>query len=336
MEKEKVAIYKKWWFWLSILLIIIAVAIACIYYLKSISKIIRNTNLSQKVTLGKLSYYVDDSWETRTEVDGDNKYEYYYPTDDSMLLVSYSKDEIYEESSDISVFSEGYISGLEIDEQDIIDRASKEVSGVDCEIIRCYIDEYETIHYMIINNDEAYVFCFGQENRINNQNIEIIKSILEKSEIEIETEEEKQERLQKEAEERAKKEKEEKERQEKEEQQKEKKFKEECKKYTYEQLARNPEKIKGKKVRVTGEVVQVLYDYGMVSLRVNITEYGTHSTYYKDTIYVTYIPEDGEDKILEDDIITIWGTSEGDYSYTSVMGSTITLPHIYAEYLEIE
>ena len=74
----------------------------------------------------------------------------------------------------------------------------------------------------------------------------------------------------------------------------------------------------------------------MVSLRVNITEYGTYSTYYKDTIYVTYIPEDGEDKILEDDIITIWGTSEGDYSYTSVMGSTITLPHIYAEYLEIE
>ena len=54
-----------------------------------------------------------------------------------------------------------------------------------------------------------------------------------------------------------------------------------------------------------------------------------------DTVYVTYTPESGEDKILEDDIITIWGTAEGDCSYTSTMGATITLPLINAECIEI-
>ena len=37
---------------------------------------------------------------------------------------------------------------------------------------------------------------------------------------------------------------------------KESDFKNECKKYTFEELARNPEKIKGKKVKLTGQVIQ--------------------------------------------------------------------------------
>lgn len=113
-------------------------------------------------------------------------------------------------------------------------------------------------------------------------------------------------------------------------------FKQSCKNITYEELARNPDKIKGEKVRITGEVIQTLYNYNSVDLRVNITKWGTYSTYYKDTIYVTYYLEDGEDKILEDDIITIWGTTQGDYSYTSAIGSRVTLPLVFAKYIEID
>ena len=113
-------------------------------------------------------------------------------------------------------------------------------------------------------------------------------------------------------------------------------FKQSCKNITYEELARNPDKIKGEKVRITGEVIQTLYNYNSVDLRVNITKWGTYSTYYKDTIYVTYYLEDGEDKILEDDIITIWGTTQGDYSYTSTIGSRVTLPLVFAKYIEID
>ena len=68
-------------------------------------------------------------------------------------------------------------------------------------------------------------------------------------------------------------------------------------------------------------------------MRVNITkdEYG----WYEDTVYIIYYPEDGEDKILEDDIVTVYGTAEGEYSYTSVLGAYITIPKILAEYVEI-
>ena len=112
-------------------------------------------------------------------------------------------------------------------------------------------------------------------------------------------------------------------------------FKESCSTVTFEELARNPEKIKGTNVKLTGEVVQAIYGTYSNSYRVNITKWGSYSTYYKDTVYVTYTPENGQDKILEDDIITIWGTAGGDYSYTSTIGATITLPLINAKCIEI-
>lgn len=118
--------------------------------------------------------------------------------------------------------------------------------------------------------------------------------------------------------------------------QQESSFKAECKTYTFEELARNPENIKGQKVKLTGEVIQTSESSRnkSVDLRINITksEYGL----YSDTIYAIYTLPDGADKILEDDIITIWGTAEGDYSYTSVLGSKVTLPKINVSYIEIQ
>ena len=113
-------------------------------------------------------------------------------------------------------------------------------------------------------------------------------------------------------------------------------FKTECKEYTFEQLARNPENVKGQKVKLSGEVIQTAESSwsNAIDLRINITknEYG----YYSDTIYATYTLPEGNDKVLENDIVTIWGTSEGDYSYTSVLGSKVTLPRINISYLQIQ
>lgn len=109
-----------------------------------------------------------------------------------------------------------------------------------------------------------------------------------------------------------------------------------CQTYTFEQMARNPNNFKGTNVKVTGEVVQALYGSSSVDLRINITKKGTYSPYYTDTIYVVYEPKPGEDKILEDDIITVYGTSKGDYSYTSTIGSKITLPLIDAKYIVLQ
>lgn len=149
-----------------------------------------------------------------------------------------------------------------------------------------------------------------------NGEIEIVNV---KEEKEKEEELKEQERKEKEARDQAKKE--------------EKKYKNSCKKLTFEELARNPEKIRGNKVKLTGEVIQVSENDISIGMRVNITknEYG----WYEDTVYIIYYPEEEEDKILEDDIITIYGTAEGEYSYTSIMGAYITIPKILAEYIEI-
>lgn len=112
-------------------------------------------------------------------------------------------------------------------------------------------------------------------------------------------------------------------------------YKAQCKKYSFEELARNPSSMQGKYVKLTGEVVQVVRGYaGSIGLRVNITKWGNYSTYYKDTVYVNYILPSGEDNILEDDIITIYGKASGEKSYTSTLGATITLPEIDAKYID--
>jgi hypothetical protein len=71
-----------------------------------------------------------------------------------------------------------------------------------------------------------------------------------------------------------------------------------------------------------------------ITLRVNITKskYG----YYSDTVYVTYTRKsENEDRILEDDIITIYGTLGGIETYISILGADVSLPKINAEYIEL-
>lgn len=112
-------------------------------------------------------------------------------------------------------------------------------------------------------------------------------------------------------------------------------YKKSCKNLTYTEISRSPDTYKGERVHFTGEIVQVMESYTTVSLRVNITKKGRYSTYYTDTIYVVYSQNDSNNRFLEDDIIDIYGEMNGLYSYTSVMGATITLPRVNAEYIDI-
>jgi hypothetical protein len=140
----------------------------------------------------------------------------------------------------------------------------------------------------------------------------------EKKEAELKAEREK-----KEAEEKEKKEAEEKAKQE-----------EEAKGYetgiTYDELARNPDKNKGKKVTFTGTVIQVIRGDGEDEYRVSVKDD------YKKVIYVTYIPKEGENKILENDKVIIRGVSIGEISYQSTMGGKISIPGIEAHSIEIK
>lgn len=189
------------------------------------------------------------------------------------------------------------------------------------------------------------IWLFSNEDNANNMNnAEIAEaSYLENEGIKInnyeaervaqeKAEKEEAERKQQEEEQKAREEQERLEEEQKQQQieQEKQEFKDSCNAYTYEQLARNPAEMIGTRVKLVGEVIQTMYDGNIVQLRVNITK---ENGYYSDTVYVRYII--GGDRILEDDIITIYGTAMGEVSYTSILGAEITLPYIEAEYVDI-
>ena len=111
-------------------------------------------------------------------------------------------------------------------------------------------------------------------------------------------------------------------------------FKASCQAYSYDEISRNPDNYKGKPAVFRGKVAQVVESSysSSIDLRVDVTE-GSYG-WWDDTIYVSYTLPEGSSRILEDDIITIYGTLDGLYSYTAVLGNTITLPKLDAKYIE--
>lgn len=112
----------------------------------------------------------------------------------------------------------------------------------------------------------------------------------------------------------------------KEEEEARKKAEEEAKGYetgiTYDQLARTPDDFIGKKVKFSGKVLQV--QEGIFSNSIRLAVDGNYDT----VVYGTYSKSLVKSKILEDDWITIYGTSDGDYTYTTVLGASLTIPGI--------
>lgn len=113
-----------------------------------------------------------------------------------------------------------------------------------------------------------------------------------------------------------------------------------CSTIDYKSLARNPNQYKGKDYVFTGEVIQVMNNNNEVMLRVNVTEKRYEyidEVSYEDTILVYYKYENSyESRILEDDIITIYGQSLGTYTYESTFGAAITVPAVNAMYIDIK
>lgn len=112
-----------------------------------------------------------------------------------------------------------------------------------------------------------------------------------------------------------------------------------CAEYSYTDIARTPDNYKGKNAKFFGEVVQVSEGIlNSVTLRVGVscTKYQYIEGYScPDIIYVTYVYKEGEPRILEDDMITLYGTINGLTSYTSVLGAKITIPEMTAKYIDI-
>lgn len=100
-----------------------------------------------------------------------------------------------------------------------------------------------------------------------------------------------------------------------------------CVTLNYNDIERNPDSYKGQKTRVSGEVVQVSEGFfDSVTLRVDSGG--------GDMWYVTYTRKEGESRILDGDSITCYGECDGVRSYTTVIGSQVTIPSLKMKYYD--
>lgn len=98
---------------------------------------------------------------------------------------------------------------------------------------------------------------------------------------------------------------------------------------TYEQLARTPDDYEGKAVCFTGEVVQVLEDEDEIQIRLAI------DGDYDKMIIIGYEPSIMNERILENDNITIYGLSVGIFTYESSLNVPISIPAVWVDHIEL-
>ena len=97
---------------------------------------------------------------------------------------------------------------------------------------------------------------------------------------------------------------------------------------TYDQLARTPDDYEGQKIKFYGKVIQVMESDSSVTIRLAVNDD------YDTILYGQYFKSIVSSRVLEDDYITVYGTSVGTISYQSTMGGTITIPGVYIEKIE--
>lgn len=98
---------------------------------------------------------------------------------------------------------------------------------------------------------------------------------------------------------------------------------------TYEQLFRYNEKYIGEYVVLKGKVVQLIDDGKAFRLA---TRYDSVlQTYWEDDVYVSGYS--GE-RLMEDDIVRVYGQVKGLFSYITVLGAKRTIPWVVALYVD--
>ena len=97
---------------------------------------------------------------------------------------------------------------------------------------------------------------------------------------------------------------------------------------TYDQLARTPDDFMGKKVKFYGKVVQVIENGTSVQIRLAVDDN------YDTILLGEYDSSIVSSRVLDDDFITIYGTSVGTISYQSTMGGTITIPGVMIDKID--
>ena len=99
---------------------------------------------------------------------------------------------------------------------------------------------------------------------------------------------------------------------------------------TYDDFMRNNENYIGEIVYDRGEVVQVSERYANNYVLRVATKQSTYG-YHEDIIWVNY----KGNRLLEGDIIDVWGGPKGLKTYSAVLGNKVTIPEIDSLHVEL-
>lgn len=107
----------------------------------------------------------------------------------------------------------------------------------------------------------------------------------------------------------------------------------ECQNYTYDQVLRDPDTYKLSPAHFKGEVSQIIKNdnYDIYMIKVTLDSDGD----YNDPICVQYTLPKGASRILEDDVVDIYGTMAGLQTYTSVLDTQKSVPAMSAQYIDL-
>lgn len=116
-----------------------------------------------------------------------------------------------------------------------------------------------------------------------------------------------------------------------------------CQTIDFKTLARNPDKYKDEHFKFTGKVIQVMDSNSWfddsTTLRVEITkkenQFAEDGYLWDDAIVAKVKIQEGNDRILEDDIIDFYGICDGLYTYKTVLGDNESVPLIDIHYFTI-
>jgi predicted nucleic acid-binding Zn-ribbon protein len=91
---------------------------------------------------------------------------------------------------------------------------------------------------------------------------------------------------------------------------------------TYNQLARTPDKYISEKVKFRGKVIQVMEGDGETQIRLAVNDD------YDRVLFASFDASVVSSRVLENDTVTIFGTSTGLITYDSTLGGQISIPGI--------
>ena len=98
----------------------------------------------------------------------------------------------------------------------------------------------------------------------------------------------------------------------------------------YSKIARNPDKYLGQKLKFSGKVLQVVEGDGEVTLRV-----ATDGA-WDDVVLVAYKSDIISSRVLEEDMVVMYGKFGGLYTYQSTMGASISVPSMVLDKIKIK